>query len=106
MLRLTAAAALTAKVELTALPRPAALAVNCLVPLTSISRLLNETVPLPAAEPISAVAVPCNGPVPLVRVTVTGRLEGKPALELLPKASTLLTTGWIPKGAPAVAFAG
>src|ERR1043166_1750231 len=106
MLKLAAAAAFTAKVPLVALLKPAALAVNCLLPLLSISRLVNEAVPLLPAVPISMDVVPCSGPVPLVKATVRGRLEGKAELELLPNASTLLTTGWISKAPPAVALLG
>ena len=43
---------------------------------------------------------------PLVKLRVTGRLEGNPLLELLPNASRLLMIGWVPKIEPAVALVG
>jgi len=103
---LLAAAGLTVNVLLIALFSPVAVAVICFVPAVSISRLLNDTTPFAAAVPISRLAVPCNGPVPLVSVKATVRLEGKPLVESLPKASWLLMTGWVAKIDPAVAPAG
>ena len=104
---LLAGPAFTVKTLLAALPRPLALAVSCLlVPEASIRKLVNETVPLPAPAPMSNDAVPCMGPAPLLRLNVTVRLAGKPAVELLPKASWLLTTGCVPKAEPAVALPG
>src|SRR5882724_10977499 len=97
----------TVKTLLATLPRPLALAVNCLlVPAGSIRKPVNETVPLPAPVPMSNDVVPCMGPVPLLRLNVTFRLVGKPTVELLPKASWLLTTGCVPKAEPAVALPG
>src|SRR2546426_12803647 len=46
------------------------------------------------------------GPAPLLRLNVTFRLAGKPAVELLPNGSWLLTTGCVPKAEPAVALPG
>ena len=75
-------------VLLTAELRPLALAVNCLpVPAASISRLLNAAVPLPAAVPISAVVVPCKGPLPPLKAIATLRLAGRPEAERFPNAS-------------------
>ena len=76
------------------------------LPAVSISRLLKAAVPLPALEPMSRVVVPCNGPVPEVSDKVRDEVEGKPAVELFPNASWLLTTGCVPKAEPAVALAG
>ena len=68
-----------APTPLKALLRPEALTVSCLlVPAASIRKSVNETVPLPAAVPMSSVVVPCNGPVPLDRLRFTFRLAGKP----------------------------
>src|SRR5437667_1145077 len=107
MVSLVAEPALTVKALLTALTKPLALAVSwSLVPAASIRRLVKLAVPLPAAVPRSRLAIPCKGPVPLVRFTVTFRLAGKPIAELFPKASWLLTTGWVPKTDPAVALPG
>ena len=87
--------------------RPLALAMSCLLlPVTSISRSEKATVPLPAAQPMSRVVVPCNGPVPPLKVSVTFRLAGSPTIEVLPNASRVWTTGWMPKGEPAVALPG
>jgi len=48
--------------------RPAALALSCLTPDLSMRRV-KMAVPSPASVPISALAVPCSGPVPLVSAT-------------------------------------
>src|SRR6266568_2414126 len=107
MVSLLADPALTVKTLLATLPRPLALAVSCLlVPAASIRKSVNETVPLPAPVPMSNDAVPCMGPAPLLRLNVTFRLAGNPALELFPNASWLLTTGCVPNGEPAVALPG
>ena len=95
------------KVMLRPLLNPLALAVNCLpLPAVSIRKLLNVAIPLPAPVPRSRLVVPCNGPVPLVKLSATVRLDGKPLLESLPNASWLLTTGCVPKDEPAVALLG
>src|SRR5439155_17775526 len=95
------------KAVLTALVKPLALAVNCLlVPAESISRLVNVATALPAAVPISRLAVPRRGPVPVVRVRVTILLAGRPVVELLPNWSRARTTGCVPRSAPAVAEPG
>ena len=62
--------------------------------------------PLPAAVPMSSVVVPDNVPLPEERVTVTSLLAGKPAEEKLPNRSCVLSTGWMPKGTPALAEPG
>src|SRR5256885_17245332 len=96
-----AAAGFTMKKLETPLLRPLALAVTCLlVPAASIRKSVKETVPLPAPEPTSNDAVPCMGPAPLLRLNVTFRLAGKPAVELLPNGSWVLTTGCVPKAEP------
>jgi len=57
------------KAVLTALVKPVAVAVNCLlVPAESISRLVKLATALPAAVPMSRLVVPSRGPVPVVRV--------------------------------------
>src|SRR5688572_17399862 len=100
-------AELTAKVALSALVRPLLVAVSCLpVPAASIWRLVKATVPLPAPVPISSILVPDKVPLPEVRLTVTNLLAGNPALEKLPKRSWVLSTGWMPKGTPALAEPG
>ena len=43
---------------------------------------------------------------PLVKLNVTLRLAGNPAVELFPKASWLLTTGWTLSVEPAVPLPG
>ena len=73
---------MTVKAALTSLVKPDALAVSCLpAPAESIRKLVNVAVPLPAAVPMSRVLVPWSGPVPLLRLTVTFRLLGKPYVE-------------------------
>src|SRR2546425_4387635 len=107
MVSLGAEPALTVKTPLTALTKPLALAVSwSLVPAASSRRLVKLAVPLPAAVPMSRLVAPCKAPAPLVRLTFTFRLAGKPTAELFPKASWLLTTGWVPKTDPAVALPG
>src|SRR5437667_4858444 len=107
MARWSAAAGLTVKVLLTALVKPLALAVNCLlVPAESISRLVNVATALPAAVPMSRLAVPRRGPVPVIRVRVTILLAGRPVVELLPNWSRARTTGCVGSSAPAVAEPG
>ena len=84
----------TVNTLLTALLRPLALAVNCLlVPAASIRRSLKLAVPLPAPVPMSMLVVPWSGPVPPVRLTVRVRLPGRPTVDKLPKASWLWATG-------------
>ena len=103
MTRRVAAPGLTVKVPLTPALKPVAVAVSCLlVPAESIRKSVKAAVPLP----MSRVAVPVNGPLPELRVTVTFRLAGKPIVELLPKGSCDLTTGCVAKGEPAVALPG
>ena len=95
--------ALTVNTLLVAVINPLALAVSCLfVPAVSISRLVNRTAPLPRFR----FVVPCNGPVPESRLTVTLRLAGKPTVELFPNGSCELTTGDVPKTEPAAALPG
>ena len=91
---------------LTALVKLVLVAVSCLVPVTSIRRLVKVATPLPAFVPMSKEVVPCNGPVPLLNVRVTKRLEESPTPELLPNWSCDLTTGWIPNTEPATAAPG
>src|SRR5262249_39322818 len=80
-----AADELTLNTLLSALLRPEALTVSCLlVPAASISKLLKTTAPLPADAPISRVVVPCSRPVPAVSDTLTGKEAGRPEAELLP----------------------
>src|SRR5438093_3659165 len=55
---------------------------------------------------MSSVVVPWSGPEAEVRLTLTLRLPGRPTVELLPKASWLLTTGWVPKILPTMALPG
>src|SRR5437867_5929911 len=55
---------------------------------------------------MSNVVMPCSGPVPALNDRFTFTLAGKPTTELFPKASWLLTTGWVPNTAPAVALPG
>ena len=107
MIRLLAAPGLTVKMLLRPEVKPLALAVSCLsAPRMSIRRSVKAAVPLPAPTPMSRVVVPWSGPVPELRVTVSGRLAGKPLLESLPKVSCDLTTGCVAKAAPAFAPAG
>ena len=94
MAKLAAGPVFTVKAVLTALVKPDALAVSCLsAPVASIRRLLNVTAPLPAAVPMSKDAVPCNGPVPPVRLRFKFRLAGRLAAETLPNWSSAQTTG-------------
>src|SRR6266704_4499329 len=102
-----AAPGLTLKKLLSALVKPLAVALNCLlVPAESISKSLQLTTPLPAPVPMSRFVVPKSGPVPLARAKVTVRLAGKPLVESLPNWSRLRTTGWVPNAEPAVAEPG
>src|SRR5262245_39153959 len=83
--RLATAAGLTLNVLLRALLRPLALALSCLlVPAASMRRSLKATTPLPALLPISRLVVPCNGPVPLLRLRVTLKLAANPTALSLP----------------------
>ena len=92
---------------LSALVKPPALAVNCLVArLASISKFEKAATPFPAAVPISRFVLPSNGPLPDVKVTVSTLFGGRPTVESLPNWSRARTTGWIPKGAPAMAELG
>ena len=69
------------KILLTALLKPLALAVNCLlVPAEPTCRLLKLTKPLPALVPMSMTA-PRSGPEPLVSVSVILLLEPRPTAE-------------------------
>src|SRR2546426_420744 len=52
---------------------------------------------------MSKVTVPTRVPVPEVSATVTFLLAASPTVELLPKLSWVLITGWVPKADPAVA---
>src|SRR5439155_21596292 len=107
MARWSAAAGLTVKVVLTALVKPLAVAVNCLlVPAESISRLVNVATALPAAVPMSRLVVPSSGPVPVVRDRVTILLAGRPVVEVLLNWYRARTTGCVPRSAPAVADPG
>ncbi len=74
----------TLKLVLTVLVRPVALAVSCLLPTTSISRLVKAAVPFPADVPMSRLVVPCSDPVPEESVRLTGTLDARPETELLP----------------------
>src|SRR5206468_4074799 len=105
MAKLAAGPAFTVKTALVALLRPEAPAVSCwLAPAASIRRLVNVAAPLPAAVPMSKDAVPCNGPVPPVRLRFKFRLAGRAAVEALPNWSSVPPTGWRPKTEPAVAL--
>src|SRR5205809_2907643 len=107
MAKLAAEPGLTVKAALRALVRPEALAVSWLpVPTESIRRLVNVAVPLPAALPMSMDAVPCNGPVPPVRLRLKFRFDARALVEALPNWSSARTTGWLPKTEPAVALPG
>src|SRR5213596_1734824 len=87
--------------ELSASANPVADAVICLfVPASLHSTVVNVAVPLPAAAPISRVVVPSSEPEPDVRARETFRLAGKPTLDVLPYASSALTTGWVASGEP------
>ena len=93
--------------ELVALLNPLALALNCLyVPAASISKSVKVTVPFPADVPMSRLVVPWSGPDPAASDKPTDKLLGNPTVELFPKASWLLTTGWVPNIDPAVALPG
>ena len=52
------------------------------------------------------VAVPWREPVPVWIAAVTLIVESAPVVTVLPKASSTVTTGWVPNAAPAVAPAG
>src|SRR5437867_3234077 len=107
MARLAAGPAFTVKTALRPLVRPEALAVSCLsVPVASIRRLVNVAVPLPAPVPMLTGDVPCNGPVPPVRLRFTFRFAGRPVVEALPNWSSGRTTGWLPNTEPTVALPG
>src|SRR5262245_3978565 len=100
-----AADGLTVKTLLSALVRPEALAVSCLLfPAVSISKLLKTTTPLPADVPMSRVVMPSKGPDPEVRDKVRDKDAGRPEAELLPKASWLTSTGCTLNADPAVAL--
>src|SRR5437762_12328995 len=102
MARLAAEPGLTVKAALRALVRPEALAVSWLpVPTESIRRLVNVAVPLPAALPMSVDAVPCNGPVPPVRLRLKFRFGGRPAVGAVPNWASARATGWRPNAGPA-----
>src|SRR5437867_4018366 len=89
----------TRKVGLTALLKPAAEAVICLlVPASLHSTLVKVTVPLPAPVPMFNVVAPSNEPEPAVRPSDTLKLAGKPMVEVLPNGSWDLTTGWVASG--------
>ena len=77
-----------------------------LVPALSISRLLKATWPLPALVPASKLVLPSSGPLPELKLSVTGRLPPRPIVESFPNWSWVLTAGCAPKGAPAVAEPG
>ena len=89
-----AAPGLTLKKLLVPLAKPLALAVSCFAPSTSILKSVNAATPgVPAPLPMSTVVVPWSGPVPELKVTLSGRLAGRPLLELFPKLSCDCTTG-------------
>ena len=75
-------------------------------PAASIRRSVNVAVPLPASVPTSKDAVPCNGPVPPVRLRLKFRFAPRPAVEALPNWSSVRTTGWLPKTEPTAALPG
>src|SRR5436309_15998410 len=107
MARWSAAAGLTVKVLLTALVKPLALAVNCLlVPAESISRLVKVATALPAVVPMSKLVVPTRGPVPVVKVRVTILLAGRPGVETLPNWSRARTPGCVARVGPVGGEAG
>src|SRR6266567_2307194 len=107
MVNRLAAPGLTLNKLLSALVKPLAAALNCLlVPAESISKSVQLTTPLPAPVPMSRLVVPKRGPVPLVTVKVTIWLGGSPLVESLPNWSRLRTTGWTPKTLQAVAEPG
>src|ERR1051326_4097197 len=86
---------------LSALVKPLAEAVICLFSPASLhSTLVKVAVPLPADVPMSRVEVPSKVPEPEVTDKARGRLAGSPTAEGLPKASRLLTTGWVANGEP------
>ena len=60
------------------------------------------------ATPATAVLVivPWSEPVPVWIATVTLIVESGPVVTVLPKASSTVTTGCVPKAEPAVAPAG
>ena len=94
MTKLAAGPGFTAKAALRPVFSPEALAVSCLlVPAESIRKSLNTAVPLPAAVPRSRVVVPWSGPVPVLKLTITGRLAGRPAVVTLPNWSWVWITG-------------
>jgi len=83
------------------LVNPVADAVICLfVPASLHSTVVNVAVPLPAAAPISRVVVPSSEPEPDVRARATLKLAGMPTLDVLPNASSALTSGWVASGEP------
>ena len=95
------------KTLLTALVKPVALAVNCLLfPAESISRSVKVATELPAAVPMSKFVVPNRGPVPVVSVSVTILLAARPLVELFPNWSRVRRTGCEPRSAPALALPG
>ena len=71
-------------------------------PLVSISRFVKVATPATAAT----VVVPCSEPPPVWIEIVTLTVESGPLVTVLPKASSTVTTGCVPKAEPAVAPAG
>src|SRR5438094_6866270 len=80
---------------------PEAEELNCLlVPASLHCRLVQLAVPLPAAVPMSKLAVPSSDPEPLVKATLAIKLAGSPTVEKLPNGSWAFTTGCVAKGEP------
>ena len=88
-------ALVTSKEALTALVKPLlTLAVNCLpVPAALTVSPENDTVPLPAAVPISIEVVPWSEPPPALTAMVTILLAPIPTMESFPNGSRLLSAG-------------
>ena len=86
-------ALVTLNTLLTALLKPLALAVNCLlVPAEPTCKLVKLTRPLPALVPMSMIP-PRKGPEPLVSVSVTLLLEPRPTAESFPNWSRVRRMG-------------
>ena len=83
---LLAASAFTVNTPLTAFNTGfVVVAVSCLLPpVTSIRSPVKVAVPLPALMPRFTAAVPCNGPVPAVRLTLAKLFPGNPLVAVLP----------------------
>src|SRR5437588_2417616 len=83
----------TVKAELDVVPKPSALAENCLLPAESTIRFVKLTNPLPAVAPMSPLVVPSNEPAPAFSQRLTGLLAGSPTADLLPYVSQVQTRG-------------